>query len=1580
MKKIFEFTFLFLSVVAATAETVSIDNTVYLPWEIRTADTKEVLQYSSNWSAEFDTNAKAKVCAYPVLENLPEYVVVDLSGGPTANNYSVSYLTEMPEGGWSDEYKTTKLVLKHIPAGSFVNGVRSTDYPGAATSNNNYTVISRDFYIGVFEVTQRQWELIMGNNPSAFTNKTHYATRPVETVAWVDIRGNSLGTLWPTVSEVDGESFMGKLQARTKLGSFDLPTSAQWEYACRAGTTTALNSGKSLSAAGKCSELNDVARYSYNSGWIDNGAEWKPAIYSNASTNLGTAIVGCYLPNAWGLYDMHGNVWEWCLDAQWKTNALNGGVDPVGAGLNEFGDDVSYRVYRGGSWRHDVELISGQREDLQWKRSEMNRGALFNIGFRVALHGGALPDLSSEIVLSNENGAGGVDWSSKQAGLYYFTHSIYTNNVSTGEMLDSWFIVDGPQLVFKPQGELVPGVGLSIEGAPSDWNIYYTTDGSAPNENSTKYSDAIQLDESTTIRAMAVSSDGNKSQSFTANLTLHTALNVVSAVAKQRYPWNGKVDIDCEIAGIEGKLYPICIEAYDLVGRTNLPVRTISRVDVDDSEAIKSVTPGKYRFVWDAAADISNDFDFNSISVRVLSSNDELLSYKKMLPIQISGYTDSEILDNVPLLVRLSENIDGFTYNDLAYPNTGADLFFVDKTGENILPHEIDTWNPNGESLIWVKIPEFKSGEKFYAVYGNNDDNTVNSSKAVWSNYAGVWHMGEASGIAYDSTFNCLHGVPSVGTNKLADIKQMVGSNDGVVGLSRINATNKVVAGSYMHIPSYDALGLGGKFVFSGWYKPESGEKYPKLVARSITWKDNGWGVEIPPSQTAVTVVGGQNTNGKILSGCKIPTTLLGNWSYFTFCFDGDQASLYHNGNFITNGVIYPATDNGLPLSFGSMSEGKQTGSISFHGKYDELRLMGGNLSAARIKADYDMVMSKNYLKFGEVLDNSELLGTTYTILFNGNGADTRDYSQEIQTNSFVKLTQNRHVNETFTFKGWSETPDGEVVYSDEAEVIIPIDGIRKSKTLYAVWEKQTDPIWSFASIPAKNTNDLWSAKSVYNDVQTVVAIGEVEDKTPTIRVLTDEWNLGEKFGRNVKFSGTSIGIRNTAEPHVVFWGISDSTNVYRFMTINYESGEKIYDAPCSYGSPGYDVRFFNRKGLGDRVYSMTYRVGYDGYQKTTDTDYSFKHITCRYDDKLHGSAVCGYLEGGIPTTTSSATTYPSSYGVTNAVITFCGVDGTDIKQAILGGTGPSIVNTSKYSFTKNLNGKYIVPLLDYKKYFSVGFGNGSGASYHSVSKIEYYNGVTFGTFSDKRGNSQQFFDAPLVYQGQRYSSAIAMPDGVRVFLGGRGREADGSIKMWVSSANTNECAYYPKGHPFESWNRRDISCLLPNGKFLGVDEKLGLVVVNPLNGDIDVVSSNSAFKVGKMGSLVLPNGKVLVIPYNADVDLTGGQAVFGKLYEIDFKFTKSFSKDSLLSPYLKVAEGEPEDSGIKIALDPNGGSLDVLAVYRNEDNPTYGDLPKPTRSGYTFLGWAESKTSSSYISSTDSVPESGMLLYAIWK
>ena len=109
----------------------------------------------------------------------PEFKM-DLSGGAAATHYPIEYLDEIPGGSWSDEYKTSKLALRHIPAGSFIMGGRNTDYPGAVNTNLHMVTLTKDFYRGVFEVTQRQWALVMGNRPSAFSNETCYATRPVE--------------------------------------------------------------------------------------------------------------------------------------------------------------------------------------------------------------------------------------------------------------------------------------------------------------------------------------------------------------------------------------------------------------------------------------------------------------------------------------------------------------------------------------------------------------------------------------------------------------------------------------------------------------------------------------------------------------------------------------------------------------------------------------------------------------------------------------------------------------------------------------------------------------------------------------------------------------------------------------------------------------------------------------------------------------------------------------------------------------------------------------------------------------------------------------------------------------------------------------------------------------------------------------------------------------------------------------------------------------------------------------------------------------------------------------------------------
>ena len=270
------------------------------------------------------------------------YLMIDVSGGPNAASYPVSCLGAEPQGGWGDEYKTDKIVLRMIQPGTFTMGCEATEvgYCGYEAVPHEVT-ISQPFYMGVFQVTQRQWELVMGTRPSYFSNATYYKTRPVEQVSWNKIRGNSSTYNWPNVKTVDSTTFVGKLRAKSGLDGFDLPTEAQWEYACRAGTTTALNSGKNLTSTSSDANMNEVGRYGYNSGYYPNYS------YSSSSTtSQGTAAVGSYLPNEWGLYDMHGNVWEWCLDWYVSRSGFTSAAvsDPVGPASG------SHRVLRGGSW------------------------------------------------------------------------------------------------------------------------------------------------------------------------------------------------------------------------------------------------------------------------------------------------------------------------------------------------------------------------------------------------------------------------------------------------------------------------------------------------------------------------------------------------------------------------------------------------------------------------------------------------------------------------------------------------------------------------------------------------------------------------------------------------------------------------------------------------------------------------------------------------------------------------------------------------------------------------------------------------------------------------------------------------------------------------------------------------------------------------------------------------------------------------------------------------------------------------------------------------------------------------------
>ena len=255
------------------------------------------------------------------------YCVIDLSGGAKAKAYPVAYLEKEPEGGFNKpEYKTTKLVLKRVEAGSFVMGEKQMDASHRVT-------LTKPFYMGLFETTQKQWELVMGMNPSRFRGDVN----PVDRVPYNMIRGNDQGAKWPASNAVDAASFLGQLRSKTKI-DFDLPTEAQWEYVCRAGTKTAYGYG-------------DNADDGYM--WFNKNAEGK------------THAVGSKKPNKWGFYDMHGNVWEWCLD--WY-GPLTYGANPKGPAAGPA------RVDRGGS------LVHGESDSKSFWRNYCPSQAYYGEG------------------------------------------------------------------------------------------------------------------------------------------------------------------------------------------------------------------------------------------------------------------------------------------------------------------------------------------------------------------------------------------------------------------------------------------------------------------------------------------------------------------------------------------------------------------------------------------------------------------------------------------------------------------------------------------------------------------------------------------------------------------------------------------------------------------------------------------------------------------------------------------------------------------------------------------------------------------------------------------------------------------------------------------------------------------------------------------------------------------------------------------------------------------------------------------------------------------------------------------------
>ena len=251
--------------------------------------------------------------------------------------------------------------LKRIPAGSFQMGSPSSEYKRDGDERQHRVTLSRAFFLGVTEVTQAQWRAVMGNNPSHFSGDD----RPVEKVSWLDAVEFCNRLSWREELRPAYRISGDDVSWNESADGYRLPTEAEWEYACRAGTTTPFSFGQNITP----NQVNYDGNHPYRSGL-------------RARYRQRTVEAGSLPANDWGLHEMHGNVYEWCWDS-YGSYPSNSVTDPTGP------QSGSFRVLRGGSWFSNA-----------WRCRSTNRANLtpdirsYYLGFRLVRSAPKAPSAS----------------------------------------------------------------------------------------------------------------------------------------------------------------------------------------------------------------------------------------------------------------------------------------------------------------------------------------------------------------------------------------------------------------------------------------------------------------------------------------------------------------------------------------------------------------------------------------------------------------------------------------------------------------------------------------------------------------------------------------------------------------------------------------------------------------------------------------------------------------------------------------------------------------------------------------------------------------------------------------------------------------------------------------------------------------------------------------------------------------------------------------------------------------------------------------------------------------------------------
>lgn len=334
--------------------------------------------------------------------------------------------------------------------------------------------------------------------------------------------------------------------------------------------------------------------------------------------------------------------------------------------------------------------------------------------------------------------------------------------------------------------------------------------------------------------------------------------------------------------------------------------------------------------------------------------------YAKVLTYTLdqSQYSGEDVGD-VHVALRVSEAIPGFDYSDCRVD--GSDLYVEDESG-NALAFDLETWNAQGESIVWVKMPTFGKNRKVRVYYSGPANESANAT-AVWSGYTGVWHMNEASGSVADATGHGYTMVP-----KDASAAQSVATT-GPVGNGRVNCTSGV---AYLAADNCHDLNLGSSFWVSGWFNVYDGDFSARsdhgqivlMTNKNSEWGSNGFALRLVPGTSTNILFQGKNNNkheNVVAKGVPMDNA----WAHVTAVYgSGDVVKVYVNGVLVTTyrgdddvvtDWVSSASDSTHPLGLGYISEGGWNDGYShpLHGAFDEIRYGDGELSARRAYAEY---------------------------------------------------------------------------------------------------------------------------------------------------------------------------------------------------------------------------------------------------------------------------------------------------------------------------------------------------------------------------------------------------------------------------------------------------------------------------------------------------------------------------------------------------------------------------------------------------------------------------------------------------